>query len=119
MTTFSKLKLSGSTDGKQIKVVPTATAGTLIHTAHASALDEIWLWVDSSHNASVLLTIEYGGVTDPDTIIELNVPALGTASTDGLKLIVPGLLLTNSLVVRAFASVANVLKISGFVNRIA
>ena len=41
MATFTKLKLSGSTDGKAIKVVQTATAGTTIHTAHATALDEI------------------------------------------------------------------------------
>jgi hypothetical protein len=32
MATFSKTILSGSTDGKQIKVAATATAGTLIHT---------------------------------------------------------------------------------------
>jgi hypothetical protein len=33
MATFSKRILSGSTDGKAIKVVQTATAGTTIHTA--------------------------------------------------------------------------------------
>ena len=33
MATFTKLKLSGSTDGKAIKVAATATAGTTIHTA--------------------------------------------------------------------------------------
>jgi hypothetical protein len=37
--TFSKLVLSGSTNGKAVKVVQTATAGTTIHTAHATALD--------------------------------------------------------------------------------
>jgi hypothetical protein len=46
MATFSKLVLSGSTDGKLIKVVPTATAGTTIHTGSATAttFDEVWLY---------------------------------------------------------------------------
>ena len=48
MATFTKLKLSGSTDGKQIKVSQTATAGTTIHTAHATSLDEVWLWAVNS-----------------------------------------------------------------------
>ena len=37
MATFSKVRLSGGTDGLPILVVETATAGTAIHTAHASA----------------------------------------------------------------------------------
>ena len=44
MATYTKLKLSGSTDGKGIKVTQTATPGDIIHTAHVSALDEIWLY---------------------------------------------------------------------------
>ena len=32
MATFSKVKFSESTDGLPVKVVQTATAGTLIHT---------------------------------------------------------------------------------------
>ena len=44
MATFSKTILSGSTDGKQIKVAATATAGTLIHTGSTTpaTLHEIW-----------------------------------------------------------------------------
>ena len=36
-----------------------------------------------------------------------------------LAMVVPGLVLTNSLVVRAFAATANVILINGYVNRIA
>ena len=45
MATYSKQKLSDSTNGRNIKVAATATAGTAIHTAVAGAsdLDEIWL----------------------------------------------------------------------------
>jgi hypothetical protein len=115
MATFTKLKLSGSTDGKAIKVVQTATAGTTIHTAHATALDEIWLYAHNSSNAAVKLTLEFGGVAAPDDHIEINIGAEGT----GLVLVSPGLLLTNSLVVKAFAGTANVITLTGYVNRIA
>ncbi len=113
MATFSKLKLSGSTDGRIIKVVQTATAGTTVHTAHATALDEIWLWAVNSDTTDRKLTIEYGGVASPDDLIEQTIPAEG-----GLVLVLPGLLLTNSLVVRAFAATANVVMVGGYVNRV-
>jgi hypothetical protein len=115
MATFTKLKLSGSTDGKAIKVVQTATAGTTIHTAHATALDEIWLYAHNSSSSPVKLTLEFGGVAAPDDHIEINIGSEGT----GLVLVSPGLLLTNSLVVRAFAGTSNVVTLTGYVNRIA
>ena len=114
MATFSKLKLSGSTDGKQIKVAATATAGTTIHTASATALEEIWLWAVNSSTTAVKLTIEWGEATAPDGNIEVTVPG-----ESGYLMVVPGLVLTNSLVVKAFAGTANVLLVNGYVNRIA
>lgn len=113
MATYSKIQLSGGTTGKNIKVVATATAGTLIHTAHATSIDEIWLWCVNSDTTDRKLTIEFGGVAAPDDLIEITIPA-----EDGLYLVVPGLTLTNSLVVRAFAATANVLSVNGYVNRI-
>lgn len=116
MATFTKALLSGSTNGKGIKVVATATAGTLIHTAVAgtSSLDEIWLYAHNTSASAVKLTLEWGGVASPDDHIEITVGADGT----GLILIAPGILLQNGLVVRAFAGTANVLNIFGYVNRI-
>jgi hypothetical protein len=115
MATYSKVLLSGSTNGKQIKVVATATAGTTIHTATSgtSNLDEIWLYAVNSSSSAVKLTIEWGEATAPDGNIEVTVPA-----EDGYMLVVPGLLLQNSLVVKAFAGTANVILINGYVNRI-
>lgn len=110
---FSKLKLSGSTDGKQIKVVATATAGTTIHTAHATALDEIWLWAVNSDTTARKLTIEWGEATAPDGNVEVTVPA-----ESGYLLVIPGMILTNSLVVKAFAATTNVILINGYCNRI-
>lgn len=113
MATYSKLKLSGSTDGKAIKVGQTATAGTTIHTAHATALDEITLFAYNGHTAAVVLTIEFGGVGVPDNTI---VQTIGAKT--GLVLVVPGLLLTNSTVVGAFAGTVDVVTIYGYINRI-
>jgi len=116
MATYSKQLLSGSTNGKGIKVAATATAGTLIHTAIAgtSSEDEIWLYAHNTSASIVKLTLEWGGVASPDDHIEITIGAEGT----GLILIAPGILLQNSLVVRAFAATANVINIFGYVNRI-
>ena len=115
MATIVKRKLSGSTDGKPIKVVATATAGTTIHTAvagtTAGTFDEIWLWAYNGHTASVTLTIEFGGATVPDQNIIVTL-----ASKSGLIPVVPGLILQNGMVVKAFAGTANVITLSGFVN---
>lgn len=111
---ITKVKLSGSTDGRMVKVAATASAGTTIHTAHATSLDEVWLWAVNSDTASKKLTIEFGGTSAPDDLIELTVPA-----ESGLVLVVPGLIVTNSVVVKAFCATANVVMIAGYVNRIA
>jgi len=112
-TTFAKVVLSGSTNGKQIKVAATATAGTTIHTASATSLDEIWIYAVNSSTSTVKLTLEWGEATAPDGNIEVTIPNEG-----GYTLVVPGLLLTNSLVVKAFAATANVILLNGYVNRI-
>ena len=115
MSTVSKQLLSGSTNGKAIKVVATATTGTTIHTAVSgtSSLDEVWLWAQNTDSAERKLTIEFGGTSAPDNLIEVSIPAEA-----GLYLVVPGLIIQNSLVISAFASAANVITINGYVNRI-
>jgi hypothetical protein len=114
MATFSKLALSGSTNGKQIPVVATATAGTLIHTAQSgtAGLDEIWIYATNPTASGVLLTVEYGGALTADQI-RVTIP-----SQAGLTVVVPGLVLNNAQVVRAFCGTASAINISGYVNRI-
>lgn len=115
MASAIKTKLSASTDGKAVKVVATATTGTTIHTAVSGTTlwDEIWLWAYNSHTASVDLTIEFGGTTNPDNRI------LQTISIkSGLVLIIPGLILQNGAVVTAYAGTANVVTLTGFINQI-
>ena len=115
MATYSKQLLSGSTNGKQIKVVATSSSGTLIHTAVSgtTGLDEVWLYAMNTDTTSRKLTIQWGGTTSPDDLIELTIPA-----ESGYTLVVPGLLIQNSLVIRAFAATANVIVIGGYVNRV-
>ncbi len=113
MASYNKVILSGSTDGRPIKVTQTSTAGDTIHTAHASAIDEIYLYACNTQAAAILLTIEFGGVTSPDDLIEFSIPG-----HSGLYCVCPGLPLTNSLAVKAFAASANLIIITGFVNRI-
>jgi hypothetical protein len=67
----------------------------------------------NSSTLSVKLTVQFGGTTDPDDAIEGMI-----VGESGLFLIVPGLVLSNSKVVRAFAGTANVLAVHGYVNRL-
>jgi hypothetical protein len=119
MATFSKVKLSGSTDGKAIKVAATASTGTTIHATGTSAsiLDEVWLYAYNSSASAVVLTVQFGGTTSVDNDIKLSIPA-----TSGLTLVVPGLILSGTgsaaNTVYAYAGTTNVITISGYVNRI-
>jgi hypothetical protein len=122
MASMSKHLLSGSTatNGQGIKLTDTASsvatdAGYLIHTAVSgtSDLDEVWLWAMNTDTVDRKLTIEFGGTTAPDNLIEVTISAEA-----GLVQVVPGLLLQNGLHIKGFAAAANVVTIYGFVNRI-
>lgn len=115
---LAKRVLSGSTHGRPIKVAATATPGTTIHTATSESdegrYDEIYLFATNTDSSSRTLTIEWGGTTSPDDLVT---DAFTIPPSVGPVLIIPGLVLRNSLVVKAFASSANVVLISGFVHR--
>lgn len=119
MATFSKVLLSGSTQGKAIKVAATTSTGTTIHATgtSSSVIDEVWLYAYNSSASAVTLTIQYGGTTSVDNDIKLTIPA-----TSGLTLVVPGLILTGTgsaaNTIYAYAGTTNVITISGYVNRI-
>jgi hypothetical protein len=118
MATFTKEILSASTDGLPILISNTSTPGTIIHSAssNTSVQDEIWIYAMNTDNSSRKLTIEFGGTTSPDNLIELTVQPEA-----GLVLVVPGLILKGNATpkqVTAFSSAGNVVTISGYVNRI-
>jgi hypothetical protein len=100
--------LSGQTDGKHIKVVATATAGTTIHTATSSGQDLVDLWAVNSSTSAVKLTIEWGEATAPDGNIEVTIPP-----ESGEVQITDRKVIGNSLVVKAFAGSANVILLHG------
>jgi hypothetical protein len=113
MATVSLVLLSGSVDGKAIKIAATASPGTLIHTAHATALDRLYLEVYNSHTADVVGTLQWGGTTSPDNDTVQTILFKAGAT----PLLPIGRLLTNSLVVRMFAGTTNVLTVNGYVHR--
>ena len=113
---YRKRKLSASDKGRGIKVGATATPGTLIHTAidtvAANEWDEIFLRVVNTSASAVKLTIEWGGVTSPDDLVEITIPA-----ESGFTEVIPGHVLQDGAEVRAFAATADVLVMHGYVNR--
>lgn len=111
-TTIKKLVPSGSTNGCPVKVVATATAGTLFHTADAAALDEITMYLSNTDTVDRAVTVEFGGPTSPDFHMVFIAPAGETI------LAIPGIPLTNSLTCKVFAAAANVVTMFGYVNRI-
>jgi hypothetical protein len=74
-------------------------------------LDEFWLYVTNISDTEVKITFEVG-TTDEDQHVVANIPAYSTHQ------VAPGFILTNSKVVKAFAGTANVLNVTGWVNRI-
>lgn len=118
MATFTKAALSGSTNGKQIKIVHTVNASAdTIHTATANnganQWDEIWIYATNIDTTPRNLTILWGGTTEPDNQMIVSIP-----SQSGRILVIDGMILQNSLVVKAYASAANVILVDGFVNQI-
>ena len=121
MATFTKVLLSGSSQGKAIKIAATTSGsnGTTLHATgtSSSVIDELWLYAYNSTSAAVGLTIQWGGITAVDNEYKLSIPA-----TSGLTLVVPGLILTGdgttATTTRAYAGTTNVITISGYVNRI-
>jgi len=121
MPTLSKIALQPAGtlgDGLGILVGQSATPGTAIHTASSTTttVDEVWLYAYNNHSASILLTIEFGGVTAPKDVIKQTLTA-----QNGLVLVVAGLVIQGNAVpkvVRAFAATASQISIFGYVNRI-
>ena len=121
MATFTKVLLSGSSQGKAIKISATTSGsnGTTLHATgtSSSVIDELWLYAYNSSSSAVVLTIQWGGITAVDNEYKLSIPA-----TSGLTLVVPGLILTGdgttATTTRAYAGTTNVITISGYVNRI-
>ena len=119
MATYSKVLLSGSSQGQPITVVATASTGTTIHATGTSAaiFDEIWLYACNTSTSPVLLTIQFGGTGAVQNAKPITLPP-----QSGDVLVIAGLVLTGTgaaaTTTYAFAATASVVTISGYVNRI-
>lgn len=118
MATISKQTLSGSTNGRGIKVTtasPIDGTDTTIHTAVAgtSDTDLITLFAYNSDTVDRELHLGWGGTSLPDDGVIVTIPPMA-----GLVLVTADLPLRNSLVVVASASATNVITVHGYVNRI-
>lgn len=116
MATFTKEFLSGTpANGRMIAINTVATPGTLIHTAHASAKDEIVLYAVNNSVTDRTLSVEYGGVAVGDLIT-----VKASKTNKGLVVVLPGGPLSGGLIVRAFCvgAAANDVLVYGWVNRI-
>lgn len=120
MTTlkYAKVVLSGSTNGRAIEP-NTGSPGTNIHTTgiSSSIIDEIWLYARNSDSSlTVTLTIEFGGTTNPDDRILIQIPP-----DSGSRLIIPGIPLrgdgSTGTTMKAYVSYPRV-NVYGYVNRI-
>jgi len=114
MSTYTKYILTGSTNGRPIRINATAATGTTIHTSVSGTtdMDEVWAWACNTATADVTLTVEFGGTSGSDNVI-FTVPA-----KDGLYQILPGTPMNNTLVVRAYASASESINVVGYANRI-
>jgi len=102
--------LSESTNGRNILVTATSSPGTLLHTC-ASGTDQIEAITIQANNKSgstVTLTVQWGGTTDPDDAITIDVP-----SGRGPIVVCDRMRLNNSLSVRAYASTGSAVAIYG------
>lgn len=118
MATATKIKLSGSTDGKGVKVTtvsPLDGSDTTVHTAVSGTTDYdlVTLFAVNTDSVDRDLFIGWGGTTDPDNLIRQTIPA-----RSGLVLLTADLPIQNGQAIVASAAVANVVVVYGYVNRL-
>ncbi|MHA2086585.1 MAG: hypothetical protein ACXABD_22830 [Candidatus Thorarchaeota archaeon] len=116
MASYAKVLLSGCTNGKNINISASGSAGAnTIHTAVVGIQDrdEVWIYAQNTDTAYKMLYIMYGGTTFPDDLVQVSIPPQA-----GAMLVIPGWILNNGNVIKAYAQTANKISVNGFVNRI-
>jgi hypothetical protein len=115
-TTFERVKLSGSTDGRPILInsedyltpitIHTAASGT-------TSWDEVWLWASNLGIYEKIIRLHWG--TSTGYILTLSLPP-----RVGMMSLAPGFMIRNGLVVSAWAALyqGSFVNIAGYVNRI-
>ena len=116
MSSVSKIKLSGSSDGELVLVTATNSTGALtIHTCTSSSgantWDEVYLYAFNNSTGSRGLTVEFGSTT--------GIAVVTMTTKSGMNWIVPGSIGHRSLVVKAFATSGASITVGGYVNQVA
>ena len=111
---------SGSTDGQGIPVTGlTPSTGTVFHTAvtgAAGGVDEIVIYAYNSATTAREISFAIGPTTATGSRYTHTLPGQDLA---GVQPVMPGLVLRNSKVVKAFVTVADAVNLFGWVNRYA
>jgi hypothetical protein len=99
------------------------TVGTFIHNNTSTGLDEVWLYANNLSNAATQLILQYGIAQTGASPFISGQQIITIPAQSGLTLITPGLILSNNSAgansaIYAYASTANVIALSGYVNRI-
>ena len=114
MPTYSHKLLSGSTQGKPIKVTSTTTgAANTVHTAVAGTtnFDLIDIYATNNSASAVDINLGWGGVTVDETLGPISI-----AADAGPVKIADKFPLQNGLVVAAWASIADDILLTGVVS---
>jgi hypothetical protein len=102
------VSLSGSTDDRGIKIVATATLGTVVHKNTGGTTQLLYLFASNTDGTNRKVTFEVGGVTDPDDLFEF------TATADTYLELPNGIPLGPGKTLTAFAAAGNVIIIRGY-----
>ncbi len=119
MGTYSKIVLSGSTDGRPIIITATApSTANLIHTCvtgSADSIDEVWIYAQPQVTTALLFSLSLG----PTTVTARIRHTITADDKKGLVLVAPGLVGRASGVWGAWVTTTSIVEVWGFVNRYA
>lgn len=118
MAKWSKIVLSGSTDGIGIPVTGlTPSTGTVVHTGvtgSAGSIDQVIIYAFNTATTSSQLSITIGATTATGSRYEHTLVAGALA---GLQPISPGLVVKNILTVKAYVTAVGRVNVFGWVDR--
>jgi hypothetical protein len=111
--TYQLFPISSSTNFLPVNVAAvTSSSPTLLHQAHATNFDEVWLRAYNYTDTDAILYLCIGGST-ASQIMQITIPA-GV----GMIPVLNGEVFTGSISISAYASTTNTISIQGRVNRI-
>ena len=113
--TWTSLKLSASSNGRNIKIAATSSTGTLLHTASATSGVTDFGYIDACNLSAsdITLTLQWADDTSPDASTEVIL-----TGKNGWERVVSGLPIEAGRRINAFAGQANLIMMNGFIHRL-